>query len=854
MNRLLLTRNWILIGTLLSLSAAPMAKAVVYVPRPHKGPADDEAHKKWVYAQIPWLANEQNGYAHQAGIPGIFQNEFTLLPKLVENEEYARLASQKPELQTLTLELIEHERRKVRTATSQTAENWRKSVADTLAAVREEQGKLNGAVVREAFLELWRQGGDVSAKGVLTGVIRSLPGPMQGKYFQIASVADQIEALRAEPALTDASLAAGFRADLVGLGAQVPTKEAVLELARKARLRELRLLDLIQAQWMVEHLQGLHPDLVAAAHECAPEDLDVFSTDNGERAEFLGRLSATISGRDKDAGAMKKLQSLVKAGGGEFEEREIEVPVVKDHYTIREVPPTLGTWRGYLGGDCASSNAFGYPYAPMERTYYVYDAEGTAKGYAGATVVMSEGQRTLYLHDVTGSHMADWLAERVMHALYLAADRIDPAVTRVTIATTEVNFLNANFQILYDMHKKYSENNPTFVPQEYLDGDIRALILAHPGNKGGQANYDMPEHNTKAVLFRPNPEILSGIRVKVENRPSYAVGVIDEPIGGAAEAAPEPAPKEPTPQELAQMVAQWAKAPDAVIPIAPQAQRIVQALRNTDQLPVADYYNAAAEALKAAGLDADPAFIDAHPEYFERGQLAAPDAMNGGTPETRARAVGYVTRALESGRNAERVYELIGADPKPLLGSPAFMGALKGYAADPARAPVVQRLRKLGVELPPENLDLPALEAKLETAPTPKAVIALYDQIVKLAQDYQMRDRPLGVLATALDNAEEVEDDDTSLRAAWLLARHSTHDRQILKRLQESLADDEDEQMRALAAIALARGDEITEEVVGAIRGAIESPGASAALKEFARDTIRELNCEERLRQQKPGA
>lgn len=207
----------------------------------------------------------------------------------------------------------------------------------------------------------------------------------------------------------------------------------------------------------------------------------------------------------------------------------VEQTVVTDTYFIREAPPTLGIWRGYLGGDCSSRDTFAFPYSPLERGYYVYNSKGVAKGYIMATVVMVDGKRTLYMHDVTGRHLSPRLAEKILHGFYQALSKLDSNLHQITIPKFEQIHENNNFVELVKVQQKYANGRP-LVKQTYLDTAIRSILSATPGSS---TKYDSPEVNSEAVVFEPNPEILSSIRTRVEDQVSYGFEPNDVIVGAS---------------------------------------------------------------------------------------------------------------------------------------------------------------------------------------------------------------------------------------------------------------------------------------------------------------------------------
>lgn len=77
------------------------------------------------------------------------------------------------------------------------------------------------------------------------------------------------------------------------------------------------------------------------------------------------------------------------------------------HFTLREVPPHVGIFRGWAGGDCSSQYTFAYPWAPQERVFFVHDHENRVKGYIGTSVVQVKGGATyLYVHTIQGARIS----------------------------------------------------------------------------------------------------------------------------------------------------------------------------------------------------------------------------------------------------------------------------------------------------------------------------------------------------------------------------------------------------------------------------------------------------------------
>ena len=58
--------------------------------------------------------------------------------------------------------------------------------------------------------------------------------------------------------------------------------------------------------------------------------------------------------------------------------------------TLVEVHPLLSVFRGYIGGDCATSCSFAYPYSPEEKVFFILNKKGEDVGYLNGTIVNLE--------------------------------------------------------------------------------------------------------------------------------------------------------------------------------------------------------------------------------------------------------------------------------------------------------------------------------------------------------------------------------------------------------------------------------------------------------------------------------
>lgn len=493
------------------------ALAIVHLPPELDTPAKIEEHQKYVYDELPWLGDYLAGNRAQkiSQMGAVFSNEATLLPKVRQNEEFRRLEPLKPELQTINVNFVTSESRQVKVLKEVVLRRWK---TELLKLLEQNQGTLTKEAVTERTNQYVSELGGLTSRGVLTGIIMALPKPLAGHFFKEPSFETLVASLKSEASLTDDLLKQTFRSNTP---IQDISKNSLLDLAIKLRQIELNLLNYLQVSWIMNSM-GVQTLTSGDLSAMKNESLVLFG-------ESLGgdKLKATIEDLARSTpGADKTLpvvvDSVMYSGDFEAEPRMVNRDKVVDSFSIREAPPSLGVWRGYLGGDCSTTNCFAYTYSPMERTYYVFDSKGVAKGYVMSTVVQVDGQNVLYLHDVTGNHLSPDLAEAVMNALYLAKDQLGMDIKEITVPTDDVFYFNNNFVPLREVFKRYTKG-AVGVKQTYVDSQLRRVFHGHPGSGGAEKPYDLPEFNVDAFLFRPNEKLAASLRVQVVENTSFKV-------------------------------------------------------------------------------------------------------------------------------------------------------------------------------------------------------------------------------------------------------------------------------------------------------------------------------------------
>lgn len=343
----------------------------------------------------------------------------------------------------------------------------------------------------EEILRLHEKIGALSSRGLIVGLINCLPPTQRGALFKINDINEKIKTLKKE--LTDEMVEKNFKGD-----GERTVKSKIKEL-EKVMSREDRMIEL--ALYLFYESQGRN--LVAIEKILRPEN-------RAEFAEFLTQQFSKTLG-DKDT---KRFRELVltnfKDVFGEVTEGKVEMWTQKAAYTLVEVPPTIAIHRGCLNGDCFSKFAFGFAYAPGERTFVLRNDKGENILAVYGMAVQYNGRTALYIHEIGSPNANNEIVEWVARTLY--ENRRELGYEEILITAKSMHWQYFQQYLHQFTDRRAVRFTITDVKSRILIGDKMVEQMGPRLRSYGYANpsyakeHDVATAHTQAYLFAPpNP-------------------------------------------------------------------------------------------------------------------------------------------------------------------------------------------------------------------------------------------------------------------------------------------------------------------------------------------------------------
>ena len=376
-------------------------------------------------------------------------------------------------------------------------QEWQKKILTELDRIHGQGDKIQFDVQFKQSLEKLGKG---STQGFTTGLINSLPKEKRGDLYSL-SRDKQFEQL--SELLPDDLAQAGFRGEQYGLQAHELNKHSALK-ALKSK---------IEAENEFQKLMELR--LVLQGDDDRVEDnfnnaKKIIKNINEEKISMLGDRQlieqqlkglGAIHGREIDRSVAGKLEQNLKRLYSTHEGTSyLNKPML-----VTEVPPELGIFRGYMGGDCATQNSFGYVWGPEDRTFMIRSAEGDLKGYLSATYVKNgNGEKVLYLHSINGPRISTTETKAIVQAM----DQIkkDLGAKSIIMPSSNLYDLNNFHQIRMGFQQLSQGQKP--VSLNYVDEYSREEISRVTTGK-----YELSASNKEGVLYR-EPDGLMPLKIE----------------------------------------------------------------------------------------------------------------------------------------------------------------------------------------------------------------------------------------------------------------------------------------------------------------------------------------------------
>jgi len=312
----------------------------------------------------------------------------------------------------------------------------------------------------------------INTQSVLTGILMTLDFHAKEKFLQIDSFDAQIDFLKSDTNLPHENIEDKFKFKFLKDWDEnkEKNKDNLIDyLTKKMELEKGFLLQFISV--LLVH-EGIN------VKKLKKEPLSKKINELLEKKiEIITKITNFTSEKNKK-NINKLASSLIK----KYETSEkIEQQKLKSRIHLVEIPPYLGVFRGFCGGDCATQLSFPYVYATNERTFIINDENDSMLGYMQGTEVEIDGELTFYLHDISGPRLSQSSVELILKGFYKNLEKIGYeffAIPNGKKIHDNINYKNIRgyLQKIAKLHHDKYETDHTV----YLDNHSRKLVNKPP--------------------------------------------------------------------------------------------------------------------------------------------------------------------------------------------------------------------------------------------------------------------------------------------------------------------------------------------------------------------------------------
>ena len=329
-----------------------------------------------------------------------------------------------------------------------------------------------------------------SSRGLETGLIKSLSKGLQKSAFEIHDK----KALSAYLAKhLPARLPNEFKASDYNLVANVK-KEEVLK-----KLTHIRALE--ERSSILMALMLLHAEAVGDFNA------DVLRIERSKLSLFSNKEVLSVHFDRLKNGELRNLSEKVNDNIFQLtlnffrnysSKIQVEEEWLDGELTIKQIPPSLAIFRGYIGSDCATKRSFPYVNLPTELVFYIYDKNHKAKGYVeGHIVENAQGEKVFKIISFNGPKISTQDVLLTLEALHASRNELKVAYIAMPALDRIDSLIN------YDVIKatlKESIAKSKLEEITYLDAKYRTY-LSELGGTYNESTYDAMELNSNAVRY-----------------------------------------------------------------------------------------------------------------------------------------------------------------------------------------------------------------------------------------------------------------------------------------------------------------------------------------------------------------
>jgi hypothetical protein len=575
-----------------------------------------------VHDQIPSIFSDTA--EHDRDLFELLDSQEQLSEKLRSHPEFTKLLSQRQPLVTLEIQGIKDQTVLVRQIDPDALQAWKKDLQTTLLEIKNHQEP--GKALRQLIQERIQTLGPSTAAGFATGLIKTISPEKQRSLFQLS---DDERLAQLQSNLPDELISHGFQGKAHGVTQSTYRKAEALnrlsELMRsEASLRRLVILDsaLQNTDGLVE---GTFSQLQSRIEEMSEASLDHFKDTRSMQARIHASTQKSTQKSSHVSGLEKWIQKHLDQSlfSKQIESRQSLAGGLR----LQEVPPTLGIFRGCVGGDCSTKYSFPYPNSPVERVFFVYSTDeprpeaAPPKGYVSATLVEgstrgSTKEKVLYVHTINGKRISGADTVKIIEGLYQM--RREFGASELALPTPDRLQFNVNFTEIRSALEGPARTGETRA-LSYLDRPLRAVL-----DQYSSATYDQAESNTEAKIYRPEHQknFRAGggdleIRVLRQGYPHYQAKSVQRPEVLLFALHLMNTDRRP----LALRVLKAAQLDHQL----DQVTSLQVLLRNESSSTLRDYHRSLRLAFETLGIPWRASILEDHPGLFSIGHFSASD-------------------------------------------------------------------------------------------------------------------------------------------------------------------------------------------------------------------------------------
>ncbi len=593
-----------------------------------------------------------NASQYETDLFHLLERQEHLVQQLESQSKYRKTAGQYPRIE-LRLEPNES-----RVIDQNALQDWKQSQMKLLDELKDFE--VNTALDQRLKNSIARMGTG-SAQGFTTGLIQVLPKEQRGALFSLPPE-QQWKALQKQ--LPDDLTGSSFKGEFYALSPSDLKKTNLLEVLKTKVNAEAEFNRLMQLKLVLDEDAGQGAKNFDSAKKTIENTGEEKLARITQRKFIEKQIAAMGEGVPSDLGRIVsgKIEQQMR---GMYQHASANSVLTKP-MTLTEVPPEIGIFRGYMGGDCATQNSFGYVWGPEDRTFMIRSADGELKGYASMTYVkQGRGEKSLYLHSINGPKLSKQDAQAVIQGVYQA--RSELGVKSVILPSKTLYDLN-NFEQVRRGFQEMS-NAGKAVSIDYLDQYSRDEI-----SKVSEGKYELAEANTEGVLMR-EPENVRPLKFSVNESKVKLVPRNISRLDGLMLALEYS--KKSQPKAIEPLL-------EAVGINRASFDEYMKAINNPEKKPIQEFLKSIEKKFAKIDPSITREFLMKKTEMLASGILRATDAIQG---ENLKLSKSIVFEQLENRHSVVEMYDFLEEHPVHFRKDPKLVSSLRKTMLD-ERTPI----------------------------------------------------------------------------------------------------------------------------------------------------------------------